>query len=65
MKKMQLFFPTISYFTFLGGQFRQISRYLGFLKAVLTFFSSLSSLFFLDLCSRLEKRKDKSTKVSF
>ena len=59
----------ISYDHFLlnifGGQFRQLSRYLGFPEGSLKLFIAHSLPFFLDFCSCVEKRKDKLTKVSF
>ena len=50
---------------FLGGQFRQISRYLGFPEGSFKLFLALSLPFFLDCWSCVKKRKGKSTKVSF
>ena len=49
----------------LGGQFRHISRYMGFPEGSFKLFSAHSLPFFLDFCSCVKKRKDKSTKVSF
>ena len=48
-----------------GGQFRQISRYLGFPECRFKLVLALSLPFFLDFWSCVKKRKNKSMKFVF
>ena len=56
MKKMQLFLSTISYLTFLGSQFRQISRYLGFPEGSFKLFLAHSLPFFFLISAPVWKK---------
>ena len=65
MKKMLMFLPTISYKNFFGGQFRQISRYLGFPEGSFKLFLAQCLPFFLNFWSFMIKKERMSQKMCF